>query len=772
MATLPDATAFGARETAGPSLRSAAGVANYAPVNLTAGLSNELRGAGHEAQQASAIIDATNADQDMIVAEAGLNRLHEDKASLEFDPKTGFRNIKEGGTVGQQFLDGYMGKFNDAAKAISDGLQNDRQRKLFKDRAPVAALQYRSALMQHQAVQTEAFNDSTANGTIEGTLRGIAQRPNDDLSFAVGQARVNATIDGVAKRKGLPAEEVKALKAKYMDAAYTSRIMAVLDGVPGVVARDPYRAEGMFKMVADQLGPQALLHLSQLVQSGVKDVQMRDGARAEVFGGGAMDPRMVYPAIEGVKPLQAPEVVSVIKQMESRGQRFGPDGSLLTSRTGAQGEMQVQPSTAADPGFGVRPASDLNDPDELARVGRETAGAMTARYGHPALVLASYNAGAGAVDKWLAKYGDPRTGKVSVSDWIAQIPFSETKKYVTEGMRKLSGAAADQPVSGPSVNQIKAETLPALLDRARAHAEAMYPNDPRFVDGYVARTLQNANQVLGAEQARQAAAHDTLTQALVGTKGDGSDAVKTIDQAMANPSIRAAFETATPEGRLAFQTRLATGDKKWDQKGIDIYYAQLGMESERPNEFRDATKNDLSKLYGSMPDTAVLNLMSRQRGSNLKQEEAQLKDFNWSRAKTDIDDMLKAAGLGSAVRKNDTTGQKKNDDFYGRLKESFEQFHLDNKKWPNTTEIQRMAAGLLVPGKQRRTWGGFYDSSVRQYEVAPGNMGDFYVPLPDPKTFEYTEMVRKFTAGNKGEPPKSQSELQKFWNAYKAAGYK
>jgi soluble lytic murein transglycosylase len=479
---------------------------------------------------------------------------------------------------------------------------------------------------------------------------------------------------------------------------------------------------------------------------------------------------MVYPAIEGVKPLQAPEVVSVIKQMESRGQRFGPDGSLLTSRTGAQGEMQVQPGTAADPGFGVRPASDLNQPDELARVGREYAGAMTARYGHTALVLASYNAGPGAVDKWLAKYGDPRTGKVSVSDWIAQIPFSETKKYVTEGMRKLSGAEATQPVMGPSVNQVKAETLPALLDRARTHAEAMYPNDPRFVDGYVARTLQNANQVLGAEQARQAAAHDTLTQALVGTKGDGSDAVKTIDQAMANPSIRAAFETATPEGRLAFQTRLARGDQKWDQQSFDLYYKQLGMASERPAEFTDATTNDLSQLFGRMPDHALKELSMLQRSINSKDAAQQAKDLNWQHAKSNVDDMLTPLGLGSSAKKGSKTQQDANEQFYGRLNESMTRFYEANKRWPNTQETRQVAAGLLTQGAQRGTWFGVYDSSKRQYEVAPEDQSKFYVPLPSARSPEFADLSAKFKRvyGRAA----SQGELQNFWTAYKLSGGK
>jgi hypothetical protein len=141
------------------------------------------------------------------------------------------------------------------------------------------------------------------------------------------------------------------------------------------------------------------------------------GVEGAGFGIKAALPQAGYTG-EGIKPPEGVEGLrAYILQKESGGRRYDKNGNLITSSKGAQGEMQVMPGTARDPGFGIKPARD-NSPEELRRVGDEYVAALYGKYRDPKLAAMAYNWGPGNVDKWLAAGADP-----------SKVP-GETKKYV------------------------------------------------------------------------------------------------------------------------------------------------------------------------------------------------------------------------------------------------------------------------------------------------------------------------------------------------------
>ncbi|MFM7732094.1 MAG: transglycosylase SLT domain-containing protein [Cyanobium sp.] len=104
--------------------------------------------------------------------------------------------------------------------------------------------------------------------------------------------------------------------------------------------------------------------------------------------------------------------------------RFTP---AVRSAAGAVGLLQLMPETAAELAGASVSDSDLKDPARNADLGaRYLRGLMKQWQNDPILVVASYNAGPGAVQGWT---GDPRL-RSAPELWIEAIPYPETRIYV------------------------------------------------------------------------------------------------------------------------------------------------------------------------------------------------------------------------------------------------------------------------------------------------------------------------------------------------------
>lgn len=552
-----------------PVPQSGGGVAAYEPPNWRqVGMAGEaVARSGRDLEEASNMVAATNERQDGLIAQSASNQLAQQRITQEFDAKSGFRSVQGANAVGQQFVDTYSGKFNDAQTLIRDNLTNENQKRIFDQHAQVQGLQFKGALLNHQAQQTDKFNDQTEQDSLQLSLRQVATNADQDLTigadgaiqdnnipFKLQMAQIEGTIDNMAKRRGWlddsgkPNAIAQLLKGKMTDAAYGTRIKAIMDGIPGAVQPNPYMAEKLFESVQSQLGDVSRIQLGEQVLKATKNVQQREWADYAVFGGKSRSlPSDMAPAVDGTPPL-----LGIVRSMESGG------NMNAVSSKGAVSDMQVMGPTSADPGYGVRPAQPGPDGkislEEMSRVGKDYLGAMTARYDNPALILAAYNAGPGRVDAWLSKFGDPRTGQISTQAWADKIPFPETQKYVQAGLQKanINPAQADTNVSAMSANQLKTQLMP-IAQAGYQHWLSAYPNDIQGAEALRSRIISNGNMVVSNQQAIQANAHDGLVTGMTGTKPDGSDKPLSIDQLLSDPQQKQNWDQATPEVKQMVQ---------------------------------------------------------------------------------------------------------------------------------------------------------------------------------------------------------------------------
>lgn len=246
--------------------------------------------------------------------------------------------------------------------------------------------------------------------------RGLAQLEAGEGQASPTKTKANGTAKGTAGSEAMRRAEVLA-RLGLGDEARDELRHAKIDGWPSIA-------------VLDQAGlyPVAQLELANLgtrwrsAPPGEYDRQRWEQAHPrpffEIIGPG--EPEHAVPSL----------LTYAIMQTESR---FDPG---VTSFAGARGLVQLMPSTARGlaKGAGVRLDGDasLFDPALNLDLGMRYLGRLTARYqsearqGDAAVALAipSYNAGAGAVDRWL----DER-GHWELDLFIESIPYDETRKY-------------------------------------------------------------------------------------------------------------------------------------------------------------------------------------------------------------------------------------------------------------------------------------------------------------------------------------------------------
>lgn len=114
----------------------------------------------------------------------------------------------------------------------------------------------------------------------------------------------------------------------------------------------------------------------------------------------------------------------------------------VVSSAGATGIFQVMPVTGREAAkkLGIAYNADAwrRDPAYNIRLGAAYVANLVDNYdGNYIMAIVGYNAGPGRIRDWVREYGDPRTGKIDVVDWMERIPFSETRNYVHRVLENL-----------------------------------------------------------------------------------------------------------------------------------------------------------------------------------------------------------------------------------------------------------------------------------------------------------------------------------------------
>jgi soluble lytic murein transglycosylase len=392
-----------------------------------------------------------------------LNKLKEEQARLTYDPQAGFTNVKGINAMpfeGKALSDRYLGDLGKSASDIAKDL-TPAQRAAFDRGAANISTAFHGQLMAHESGEFKNYALSVSDGVIQTAQREIALNWQDPTTTAKAAERIRANAFQIAQLQGKSAEWSEAMARKSVGAGHGAAVTAALDA--GAIEY----AQGYVKRFAADMEPDDLLRVQSRMTKEL------DERKAVATVGQVFQERRAQ-----IQPTDFDKLVAITLNTESRGQRYGKDGQLLTSPKGALGEMQVMPATNRDPGFGVKPAQN-DSPDELARVGRDYLGAMIKRYdGDLGKAWAAYNAGPGRLDeaiKKAEKEGPELAKRGRTADWRNYLP-AETQAYVEKNLKAWETAQASRPTP-PTDDELHrdiearmAGSRPDAIEKAKALA--------------------------------------------------------------------------------------------------------------------------------------------------------------------------------------------------------------------------------------------------------------------------------------------------------------
>ena len=410
-----------------------------------------------------------------------LNRVKEQALTLQHDKDVGYLSVK--GRDAFERADGkplevvYGEQLGNTISDLAGGLGNDRQRAAFVKAAGGIAVNFRGGVQEHERREYIGYQASVSEGVISTAQRDIALNWSNPDAVQAAIQRTQGEVYRQAKLMGKSAEWQEATSRKLTSDAHKLAAMSALE------KGDVDFADAYLRKHSDGMEADDLFQVRKQVDE-FASVRLGVAKADAIFAAGADGAQRASQAAAPGGSFD--RMVEITLHSESRGKRYGPDGkTLLTSPAGAKGEMQVMPGTMTAPGFGIKPA-DPNNPDDVARVGREYLGKMLQRYGgDPAKAWAAYNWGPGAVDKAV---------KANGADWLASAP-QETRNYVAQNLRMLGSGGASKPARFDTLAALQAlESDPALARNPKAMqaARQQLEHKARLYD---ARTKEQADQV-------------------------------------------------------------------------------------------------------------------------------------------------------------------------------------------------------------------------------------------------------------------------------------
>lgn len=584
MATLPTFEQLGERPTPQPSL----GTASYQ--TRPANIAGPLTQAGSEMDQAAKVIDFTNRRQAAINAQGDGNDYHQAAQDLKDGPN-GFGSVKGGNAVGNEFITDNMARLQEKRAAMEQGISDPIQKAMFKKHADIVDLQYRGALLSHQAKETDSFNDKTESDTVDITRRDMFQNMDNPLAWTAGLTKIDATIAQKGQRMGWPAQTIADTQGQYKERIFSdagtimverdpSSALQLLDKRLGGLGR---ASENTGNTIIDGLPPAKLAELHSRAFSRVKQQDNANMAANEKVLAEAKKTRDEVREFALTGQMPSPQYESEVRA-KTLGTPYEAetDGMLKGSLVGAMHGTQTLPQQQ----------EALRNADALAA--RDGSSPEALKLLNNARTITNNQAAAYKEDAWDASARFGRQNAVPE----AQITSAGQLSDIITQRAPLIGAV--EVYAGRPVSPLHPHEAEVLADKLNA-----LPPDQRGDVLASAGSRLNAGQI-GA-LADQLDKKDKSLALALKTGSDMTTAGRTVSALILNGSQALADKTVKKDdaalsgwrSEIAGLVRGTLGDDKAEDDAINAaYYVRAAMEN-KSGAFEDpSNKGAVSMVIG------------------------------------------------------------------------------------------------------------------------------------------------------------------------------
>lgn len=420
-------------------------------------------------------------------------------------------------------------------KEALDSLGDDEAKQLFDQAIQSKMLSGIDQGSTHAAKQGMAAAVDAAEARVELVLNDSATRFADENLFQSNLATLEEQVTDMARLQGWTPEVTMQKLHTLNSAAWETRITSM-------AASDPIGAKKTYDRVRDTLTVESRLRIQNSV------INSLETSAASL---GLTDARSGYNG-------------NVRSSFRAGILKAEGGGSGVSSPAGAVGLMQVMPETgrivARQLGIPWDPNRLKYDDNYNLVIGTAYLNQMLDRFGgNEWLAAAAYNAGPGAVDKWVKQYGDPRLGQISNEQWAAKIPYAETRGYVAKVMG-FTGPGSSPPVTA----QMSRAEYDTAIEDAYDRAEVIAPGNALFAERYVGGVRSYYDQQVAENKARIAENYDSILESAVTPGPDGQLLGSQAFDAMLqnNPQFAAMWNELSGSNKKTIYDQLRTNDNR------------------------------------------------------------------------------------------------------------------------------------------------------------------------------------------------------------------